>query len=140
MSQSWTILLEMPPVAKGRPRFGNGRTYTPRATRTFEASAKALMRSQFIMQPLVGPVSVEIEFVFQRPQRPKHKTAHIVKPDLDNLIKSVCDAAVGVLFEDDSQVCEVKARKMYAESPMSPRIIMVIKPYTSVPSSSRDLK
>lgn len=140
MSQSWTILLEMPPVAKGRPRFGNGRTYTPRATRTFEASAKALMRSQFIMQPLVGPVSVEIEFVFHRPIRPKHKSAHIVKPDVDNLIKAALDAGNGILWDDDAQVCEIKARKLYADAPVSPRVIMVIKPYTSVPSSSRDLK
>ena len=35
------------------------------------------------------------------------------KPDIDNLVKFVLDAANGVLFKDDSQVVRVLATKMY---------------------------
>lgn len=127
----WTILLEMPPVAKGRPRFstrgGSVRSYTPQKTASFEATAKALMQKQFFMQPLMGPVRLSIEFIFKRPQKPKHHKYHMVRPDLDNLAKAVTDAANGVLWDDDSQVAELIAKKLYACDGTSPRIVLFLE-------------
>ena len=127
----WTILLEMPPVAKGRPRFstrgGVVRSYTPHKTASFEAHAKELMRKQFVMQPLPGPVRLSIEFIFKKPQKPKHQKYHVVRPDLDNLTKSVTDAGNGVLWEDDSQIAELIAKKLYAVDGTSPRIVLFLE-------------
>jgi Holliday junction resolvase RusA-like endonuclease len=40
------------------------------------------------------------------------------KPDIDNYIKAVMDAGNGILWVDDSQVCELHSIKVYG----SPRI------------------
>jgi Holliday junction resolvase RusA-like endonuclease len=42
---------------------------------------------------------------------------HVVKPDLDNLIKSAVDPLNGVFWKDDNLVHLVNARKVYSESP-----------------------
>lgn len=125
-NRSWTILLEMPPMGKGRPRFSGKHAYTPSATRKFETQAKQLMKAQFYMQPLSGPIRVSLDFVFARPKRPKHPTHHIVRPDLDNTSKMILDSANGILFEDDAQVCQLAARKFYAEGPVTPRIVLTL--------------
>ena len=42
---------------------------------------------------------------------------HSIRPDLDNLIKLVCDALNGVFYKDDSQISQLKAEKIYDEQP-----------------------
>lgn len=64
-----------------------------------------------------GPVLVALEFHLPRPKSlPKRVTLHTKKPDVDKLARSTVDALNGVLFHDDSQVVEVRARKVYAET------------------------
>lgn len=79
--------------------------------------------------PLKEPLKVEIEFAFKRPK--SHfgtgKNANTVKtsapiwhtgtPDLDNLIKFVCDSLNGIFWHDDSYVCLVLAQKHYSVEP-----------------------
>lgn len=122
--RTWTILLEMPPTAKGRPRFGKHGAYTPKKTRDAERDARALIRSQFIMQPLLGPLKVDIDFVFDRPQKPKHNQWHIVRPDADNLVKLIKDAGNNLLWKDDSQICQMTVRKFYVEPGRSSRVVL----------------
>jgi crossover junction endodeoxyribonuclease RusA len=51
------------------------------------------------------PVEVGLKFYFQRPPSvPKKRTQHVVKPDLDKLIRSTCDALTGIIYQDDSQI------------------------------------
>jgi Holliday junction resolvase RusA-like endonuclease len=38
---------------------------------------------------------------------------HFFKPDIDNLLKFVLDAASGILYKDDSQICCISAVKRY---------------------------
>ena len=38
---------------------------------------------------------------------------HTSKPDLDNLQKALLDAMNGIVFEDDSQVADIRAVKRY---------------------------
>lgn len=40
---------------------------------------------------------------------------HIKRPDIEKLARAVNDALSGVLWKDDSQVCELDLRKQYAE-------------------------
>ena len=42
---------------------------------------------------------------------------HAVKPDLDNLVKSVLDALNDVAWHDDAQIVELHVSKHYVSSP-----------------------
>ena len=109
------------PVAKGRPRLGRGMVYTPAKTVAYEKvvalAAKAAMRGN--TPPIIGPVSVDIKFFLARPKSNK-STEPVVKPDIDNLAKSVCDALNGIVWKDDSQIVHAKITKEWAVGRMSP--------------------
>lgn len=64
-----------------------------------------------------APIEVHLDFYFLRPasHRKTKPPQHVVKPDADKLIRSVLDAATGVVFRDDSQVVLVSASKSYAK-------------------------
>jgi Holliday junction resolvase RusA-like endonuclease len=42
--------------------------------------------------------------------------AHDRKPDLDNVVKAVCDALQRSVIRDDSSVCSLHAVKVYSRS------------------------
>ena len=42
---------------------------------------------------------------------------HIVKPDLDNLVKAVLDGLNGIAWHDDAQIVELHISKKYVQSP-----------------------
>lgn len=64
-----------------------------------------------------APVLVAMEFHLPRPKSlPKRVVMHTKKPDVDKLARGTVDAINGVLIRDDSQVVEVRARKVYAET------------------------
>ncbi|MEJ7245513.1 RusA family crossover junction endodeoxyribonuclease, partial [Staphylococcus epidermidis] len=46
------------------------------------------------------------------------------KPDIDNLIKTVLDAANDHLWKDDNQISHIESFKQYAEEP---KIIMNVE-------------
>ncbi len=81
--------------------------------------ARHKLAQENINEPMAGkhvPVKLMIEFHLQRPKgAPKKRTAPAVKPDLDKLVRATCDALKGVLYLDDGQVTELRARKVYAE-------------------------
>lgn len=113
------LWLPLEPVAKGRPRLGRGRTYTPEKTRRFEATVKAALlrysRACGLSNPIEGAVSVDLEFRLKKPKRSK-RDEPIVKPDIDNYIKAILDACNQVVWVDDGQVIELVASKRYADA------------------------
>jgi Holliday junction resolvase RusA-like endonuclease len=118
MSQQFSCTLPIPPFAKGRPRFGKGFTYTPAKTRAQEKALKLLLMRAFAgRQIMTGALAASITFSIKRP-RSVSKTRRpwpSVRPDLDNYVKAVMDAANGILWEDDSQVCCLNVEKRYSE-------------------------
>jgi Holliday junction resolvase RusA-like endonuclease len=59
-----------------------------------------------------------LDFHVARPiSVPKKRGAPSVKPDLDKLCRATLDSLSGVLFADDGQVTELRARKFYAVGP-----------------------
>jgi Holliday junction resolvase RusA-like endonuclease len=90
------IVLNGPPVPKGRPRFGKGHAYTPAKTRNFEKdlawAAKIAMQGRM---PLEGPVRIDVSVDLL----PKAR-----KADIDNYLKSAMDPLNGIVWKDDSQV------------------------------------
>jgi Holliday junction resolvase RusA-like endonuclease len=128
MDKTITIILEGTPVPKGRPRFGNGRAYTPKRTKDYENALKALIKEQKIE----GPIEVLLNAVFPRPQRlmpkkyPDGLILHTKRPDLDNIIKAVLDA-LNKTLQDDAQVCTIHAYKYYAERNQNARTEVTIR-------------
>jgi len=117
-----TFTIFMEPVAKGRPRFGRGRTYTPEKTRTAEDEIRwHIIRMFETFAPCYEkgvPLKLEAVFYKTRPKRlPKRICLPTGKPDIDNLLKALVDAMAGLLFLNDSQITSVTARKRYGDPP-----------------------
>lgn len=108
------LVLNIAPVAKGRPRFGRGHTYTPRKTRQFEQKLKALLQSVYAHEPLNQACFVNLVFYLERPKSVK-RTFPMTRPDADNYTKAVIDAANGVLWQDDALICDLNMKKRYSE-------------------------
>jgi len=61
------------------------------------------------------PVSIDLEFVMPRRKRePATLEAHTRKPDTDKLVRAVLDALTNLIYDDDSQVVQIRARKRIA--------------------------
>lgn len=90
------------PVPKGRPRFGNGRTFTDDKTRAYEARVEKACRAAMDgREPAAGPV--ELLCLFEQRNN--------VTADLDNLVKAVSDAIEGVAFLNDRQVVQIRSHR-----------------------------
>jgi Holliday junction resolvase RusA-like endonuclease len=107
------------PRGKGRPRHTkSGHTYTPAATREYEAEirwhAEQAMQGRPLLQGTLR-LAVSARFPFPlsatRARRAKMDQPKGTKPDLDNVIKAVLDGLNGVVFKDDAQVCRISADK-----------------------------
>lgn len=93
-------------LPKQRPRVGRGHVYTPIETQRFEAQVRHFLRP-FESEKIAGRVRVEIKIFF--------KKAKGRVPDLDNQIKSVLDAMNKVLFNDDSQIDVLIAKRVFCD-------------------------
>ena len=127
---SWTFDVE--PVAKGRPRFYNGRAVTPKKTKdATKVIADAIRDTEFIPFEKGEPLRVSIRFMCKRPKRLGKGDAvpKTTKPDLDNYIKLYLDAAndAGV-WHDDAQVVEILAQKVYAPDYREPNVTFEVRP------------
>jgi Holliday junction resolvase RusA-like endonuclease len=108
-----SITLPIDPVAKGRPRFTkSGRVYTPSKTAHFESAIQRLLAPYKKTPAISGALVVSLVFTLVPPKK-RVRDAPSVKPDLDNFIKAVTDAANGILWQDDGQITELHARKLY---------------------------
>lgn len=67
--------------------------------------------------PKNRPWHITLEFYLPRPKSVSRtkRPRPTVYPDLDKLVRSVGDALTGVLFEDDSSIVSITARKYYAD-------------------------
>lgn len=75
-----------------------------------------------------GPVSVDVTFYLQKPKSAKKDALPDKRPDLDKLVRSTFDALSDAgVWEDDSRVVSVAARKEYAVDRQPGAKIMVWK-------------
>lgn len=120
------IRLDGVPIGKGRPRFGNGRTYTPEKTRAYEeALAWEAVRAMRGRDVLTDALVVDVEARMPVPVSwSKAKRADALAgrlhptstPDLDNILKCL-DALNGVVFLDDKQIVSALVWKRFHETP-----------------------
>lgn len=122
------------PVPKGRPRLSRGgHAFTPLKTREAERIIQLMAQKQAGNQPrLAGPIQADVLFVISKPKKPKDKNYHVVRPDLDNLLKLVLDALNGILWNDDSQIVQICASKRYVNDNEKPYIELILKDLTDV--------
>ena len=107
-------ILPIAGVPKGRPRAGRHGVYTPKRTADFEALVKWHLTDQgATMCDPAAPLAVWILFSFKRPQRPSRYPR---KGDIDNLAKSILDAANGVLWDDDAQIVILQVFKAWEDA------------------------
>jgi Holliday junction resolvase RusA-like endonuclease len=123
------------PQGKGRPRFGNGRTYTPAKTVAYEqliarTAAEAMRHLPYELTALPCYVRVDVykgvPKSWTQAKRARALDALEIpgKPDLDNVAKGVLDALNGVAYVDDTQVVRLLVQKQYS---LEPRLVVTVK-------------
>lgn len=120
------------PVAKGRPRFrvcGKFvQTYTPGKTKQFEKRIAEYYKTATGAEKFKEGVPIVVSLTFgmkipisltkkAKQEMLEGERQHVVKPDLDNLAKSVLDALNGIAWYDDAQIVELHIAKKYVQSP-----------------------
>lgn len=90
------------------------------------ALAASQQMDRIIEKP--SPVALILDFILPRPaSTPKTKTPPATKrPDLDKLQRAVLDALTNIAYQDDSQVCHIKADKRLAILGESPGVHITI--------------
>ena len=106
------------PKAAPRPRVTKFGTYNNTDYTQWKNGLSMLAKSRF-KKPLEENIYLKIDFFFEIPKswsKTKKDNAgwHNLKPDIDNLIKSIMDAFNGIVYKDDGQVVLIQARKQYA--------------------------
>ena len=98
------------------------RFFKKKKVREAEATLTALFYPHAPSAPLEGPLSLSVDWYFPY-RKTERKTVikscrifgHTVRPDLDNLEKSLIDTLTRLQFwNDDSQVCVKHTRKYWA--------------------------
>ena len=108
---SWSATLYMTPRGKQRPRMTRkGHTYTPKETVSAENEIKFWLKTH--NAPFFhDPVKLVVDCIFTQPKR--SKLGYPYKPDVDNLLKLIMDAATGILYKDDSSVLSATVTKSF---------------------------
>ena len=117
------------PVGKGRPRFGGGRTYTPKRTAAYERAVASAFRGAYPdAEPIPAGVPI-LAMICARFAPPKSasrarregmltgKIRCVKRPDLDNIAKAVLDALNGLAYADDAQIIQMQIEKQYSDAP-----------------------
>ncbi len=120
------------PRGKGRPRFGNGRTYTDKQTLEYErliaTRAAEAMPCPAVCTPVLVRIyahhAIPVSWSKARRARAQDGLELPGKPDLDNVAKAVLDALNGVAYADDTQVVRLVVQKQYS---LDPRLEVTVK-------------
>lgn len=107
------------PVPLARPRFAFRKVFD--SQKALKISTMLELENQQGNTPLLsGPLHLDATFYMKTPQSMSkskrdilYGTPHIYTPDLDNLIKWICDIGSGIIYEQDSIVSSISATKIY---------------------------
>jgi crossover junction endodeoxyribonuclease RusA len=108
--QTYRFTVRSAPRAKGRPRFGKGRTYTPKGT----VDAEAVIAEAYKGPKFEGPVSMACVFSKDRftiTLTPMNIEKSMLRGDVSNYLKLVEDALNGLAYDDDRQVHRLIGKK-----------------------------
>lgn len=112
------------PHGKGRPRHGQGRTWTPRETTLAEQGVRAAWENAGAVR-LEGAISLHVLLGVTRPQShykrdgslsaegARHVKPFRKKPDVDNALKLVMDALNTRAWVDDVQIIQAQVDRLW---------------------------
>lgn len=115
-----TYILLGNPIPLARARHGNGRVYDAQKQLKFTAGI-LLARQHDNGSYFEGALELEACFHFAiakcnlRRAPLLRSTPHFIRPDLDNLIKFICDISNGIIFKDDCTISSIIAKKVYCD-------------------------
>ena len=121
--------VDIMPKGKERPRFtANGHVYTPDAQAEHERAIRRAWMDRWGMEPVSSkcPVAVIVSFSKPLPKSVRQPRPWIIKPDIDNLAKSVLDALNGVAYADDAQIVKLQAVKQSQQLDTEARISITV--------------
>lgn len=120
------------PVGKRRPKFSTIHGYAQAVKPKEDVIYENLVKVCFTQAKPTDydlydkPLRVEIIAFFDIPKSFSQKRVRealgggispLKKPDADNIAKIICDALNGVAYKDDTQIVELRVRKIYAAEP-----------------------
>lgn len=120
------------PVGKRRPKFSTIHGYAQAVKPKEDVIYENLVKVCFTQAKPTDydlydkPLRVEITAFFDIPKSFSKKRIEealeglcspLKKPDADNIAKIICDALNGVAYKDDTQIVELRVRKIYAAEP-----------------------
>ena len=128
------ILVSGVPVAQPRHKVAlRGRravAYIPRdhaihewRQRVARFAAEAVRRQGWQLAWSEGGVGIDVTYHMPRSRSNKRRRPTI-KPDLSNMNKAIEDALTGIVWRDDSVVCESRERKVFAGSAESCGVVI----------------
>jgi crossover junction endodeoxyribonuclease RusA len=98
-------------------------------------TAKEVWGPEFV----TGPVVLHCMFTIGRPKghygqganamvlKPSAPDRHVQKPDVDKLLRAICDALTGIVYRDDSQIDGIHATKRWSSLDNPPGVIIIIE-------------
>lgn len=128
------------PIGKGRPRFvrKTGIAYTDPKTKEYEgrvkAAAWAAMKADRLM-PTSSRCSIKMTAYMEIPKSYPEKKKIMCqlgaiippRPDIDNIIKAVCDGGNKIIYLDDAQVWHISAYKQYCKDGEKPHLDVTVQ-------------
>jgi Holliday junction resolvase RusA-like endonuclease len=116
MARTRQYIIPVRPVVWKRPGL-NGSQFFDQQKHEKISTGLYLQREHGDEPMWTGPIKIEIAFHLPLPHGmsigKNQGKWHIKRPDLDNLMKFILDAATGILWQDDSIVCWIEKRKLY---------------------------
>lgn len=113
--------------AKQRPAFNGRYAYTPDRTTNYENWVKICYLEKYRNENILEtPLSVTIIAYYEIPKSVSKKKKQemledkvrpTIKPDTDNVAKSILDSLNKIAYKDDKQVVSLEVKKYYAEIP-----------------------
>ena len=110
------VFLPVEPRGKQRARvLRSGRSYTPKETKETENLIRLFLVRENPPMYETGALSLKVYFHILKPKSVSKKRLYpSVKPDIDNLTKTIFDSLQGICFKNDSQIVDLCAYKRYA--------------------------
>ena len=96
--------------------------------RLVQAAAQSHM-SQFALQPIDGPVFVEMCFNRKRPKGGTKLAYPTMAPDVLKLARAVEDALTGICYTDDALIVDERIRKLWGDEW---GVLVNIEPYAGL--------
>ena len=98
--------------------------FSPTKTKDWEQLIRSVAQDYRLEELLDCPLTVETVFYFLKPKSRSKKCIYPDrKPDHDNLEKAVFDALEGIIFTNDSRICEKRFRKFYGDPPRALKLL-----------------